>query len=115
MKVKFENEEYTVLALYEYRIDKLEKTVTIHLTNGSTGTFKVDVTHLQNCYNKGLTKANTSGYKGVTLNKKTGKWIAQFQYDGKHIYLGSYTDILEAKKVHDENIRIYHGEYARVK
>lgn len=39
---------------------------------------------------------NTSGYKGVRLNKKTGKWEARIIVDGKRRHLGSYNTAYEA-------------------
>lgn len=44
---------------------------------------------------------NTSGYKGVSWAKHAGKWKAQIQIEGRHIYLGYFDDIEEAAAAYD--------------
>ena len=41
-------------------------------------------------------QSNKSGYNGVYLNRKTGKWTAQITFKGKTYYLGSFANIQEA-------------------
>lgn len=67
----------------------------------------------QNNFNKPLTKQNTSGYKGVSLNKQSGKWKAQIQVNGKNRYIGQYNDIREAAEAYIFAALDAHGEYAR--
>ena len=40
--------------------------------------------------NQRLPKSNTSGYKGVSYNKRRGKYTAQINVNNKSIYLGSF-------------------------
>lgn len=47
-------------------------------------------TRTQNCYNSKLYSNNTSGYKGVSFDKDSGKWLAQIRIDGKNKKLGRY-------------------------
>lgn len=49
-----------------------------------------------------LSTANTSGHKGVSWNKRKGKWIAQIGFQGKHIYLGEFADIQDAIQARKE-------------
>lgn len=42
--------------------------------------------------------SNTSGYTGVYLDRKRGKWVAQITFKGKTHYLGAYADKEEAVK-----------------
>lgn len=44
----------------------------------------------QNSANKSMQSNNTSGYKGVTFCKQTGRWRAQIQYKGRHIPIGRF-------------------------
>lgn len=37
-------------------------------------------------------KNNTSGVRGVTWDKSKNKWIAQIEFQGKHIFLGRYEE-----------------------
>ena len=43
-----------------------------------------------------VTPNNTSGYKGVTWNKRAKKWRAQIWLDGKFVHLGTYATAEEA-------------------
>lgn len=45
-------------------------------------------------YNQRTSKTNTSGHKGVSLFKKTGKWQAYMHIKGKRIH-GGYHDTME--------------------
>jgi hypothetical protein len=47
-------------------------------------------THSQNHANVGLSKANTSGYKGVSYHKVTGKWMASIKRGGDDRHLGLF-------------------------
>lgn len=48
--------------------------------------------HAENMRNRRMHKNNTSGYTGVVLLKKTGRWMALIKLNGKSYYVGSYTD-----------------------
>lgn len=68
------------------------------------------VTPEQNARNKTKSKNNTSGYKGVSLNR--GRWMVTIRVDKKNKNLGRYDDILIAAKVYDNAARTYFGEFA---
>jgi hypothetical protein len=71
-------------------------------------------TNSQNKYNIGKRSTNTSGYKGVSLVKKTGKWFAKICVDGKQIGLGHFITPEEAHAAYCAAATKYHGEFARV-
>ena len=56
---------------------------------------------------------NTSGYKGVSWNKKSKAWEVSITQNGKRHYLGMYKDKEEAIKVRKEAEEKYFGEYNR--
>lgn len=65
-----------------------------------------------------LIASNTSGYTGVYLNKKTGKWVAQITFKGKTYYLGSFTDQQDAirarkrgEEMHDDFLEWYYAAH----
>lgn len=67
----------------------------------------------ENSMNSKTPSNNTSGYKGVTLNKKANKWMAQIRNHGENIYLGIYSNIEDAVSARREAEIKYFGEYRR--
>jgi hypothetical protein len=43
-----------------------------------------------NSQNKSGLRNNTSGYRGVTWDKRKRKWVAQAVLAGRHLYLGAH-------------------------
>lgn len=46
--------------------------------------------HLRNMFNKRKYRNNTSGFKGVTFDKETGKWLARIRINYRNINLGRF-------------------------
>lgn len=65
------------------------------------------VSSAENGKNKGLLKSNTSGAMGVTFCKQTGRWRAGMQLNGKHICLGRYDTIEEAKEARERGDKAF--------
>lgn len=63
-----------------------------------------------NARNRGLSKSNTSGFKGVVWYK--GKWEARIRVDGKTLRLGSFDDPLLAAMLYDNTANELFGEFA---
>lgn len=59
------------------------------------------------------TKGHTSPYKGIWRDKKTGKYFAKIRF-GKPIFLGCFTDEIEAARVYDRAAVKFHAKYARL-
>lgn len=68
----------------------------------------------QNQHNKGKQRNNTSGYKGVWRDRKSGMWRAQIAAFGKSVGLGSYTTPERAHEAYCFAATKMHGEFARV-
>lgn len=51
-----------------------------------------------------LLASNTSGYTGVYLDKKRGKWAAQITFKGKTYYLGAYYEKQEAVRARERGV-----------
>lgn len=66
----------------------------------------------ENNRNKGPNKKNSSGYKGVYLDKKYNNWRAQITVNYKCKDLGGYDTPEEAALVYNEAALKYHGEFA---
>ena len=69
-------------------------------------------THSQNNANRGMSKNNTSGYRGVSWHKYDRKWIARVQFQGRDIHLGRYIDPVDAARAYDQKVKELFGEFA---
>jgi len=69
-------------------------------------------TNSDNTKNRSKSIGKSSKYKGVSLYKKTNKWICQIRNNQKLIFLGYYETEIAAAKVYDNAAKIYHGEFA---
>lgn len=70
-------------------------------------------TNQENSFNRGKNKNNTSGYKGVSLNKSRGKYQAKIYINNKSVSLGYFLDPKDAHLAYVEGSSKYHGEFAR--
>lgn len=66
----------------------------------------------QNGWNRGKPRTNTSGYKGVYLNR--GRWHAQITIDGRVTFLGNYDTPAEGHAAYAAASAKHHGEFGRL-
>lgn len=66
----------------------------------------------QNQCNKGKSDNNTSGYIGVSWNKRAKKWHAQIRVNYKRFHLGYFDNIIKAAEAYNKAARKYRGEFA---
>jgi hypothetical protein len=71
-------------------------------------------THQQNQFNQRLSKANSSGYKGVYWCSHRKRWIAQISINKKPKNLGGFLNKEEAAKAYNEAAILYYGEFAKL-
>ena len=69
-------------------------------------------TNSQSQMNQGIRKDNTSGYKGVSWNRRLKKWHSQICYRHKRIHLGYFDDKEDAARAYNEAAIKYHKEFA---
>jgi len=81
--------------------------------NNSKSNLRV-CTNAENCRNQKRKSNNTSGYKGVSYHKLTGKWQAQIRANGKVFYLGVHLTPELAYEVYCKAVPLYHGEFGRI-
>lgn len=68
-------------------------------------------THAQNVHNSKKQRNNTSGYIGVSWDKKAGKWKAKIMQNGKRKWLGYYADPVDAALAYDNEAK-ERGEFS---
>lgn len=66
----------------------------------------------EQCWNQRISSKNTSGYKGVSWDKKTQKWVAYITVHGKRQVLGYFDDKEEAYRVRCDAALRLHGKFA---
>jgi hypothetical protein len=66
----------------------------------------------QNQHNRKTNANNTSGYKGVSWNKRMKKWAARITLERKSIHLGYFANVEEAAEVVRKAREELHGSFA---
>ena len=69
-------------------------------------------THQQNAQNRRGNVGTSSRFKGVCWHKKYGKWQASITHNGRNIYLGLFTDEIDAAMAYDAKARELFGDFA---
>lgn len=72
-----------------------------------------EATPHQNRGNETLRQNNTSGFKGVSYDKKKGCWYAYITMRGKKRHIGCYSSAEEAVIAYARTADEYFGEFAR--
>ena len=81
-----------------------------HLSRDTDDNRKCNIllkTNKENCKNRGISKANTSGKTGVSFNKDKGMWTAYITVNYKTIFLGDFVDLNEAINIRKEAEKKY--------
>lgn len=71
-------------------------------------------THAENHGNRRVQVNNTTGYKGVTFNKKYNKWKSRIHYRGKRYELGEFRSAEEAALAYNSKAIELFGNFARL-
>lgn len=69
------------------------------------------VTQAANSRNRRLSRNNTSGFVGVTWNKRAEKWSARARLDGRNVELGKFATRKGAAEARDEFVRTHYGAF----
>lgn len=65
-------------------------------------------------YRHPVREGNTSGYRGVSKCKSSGRWHAYISASRKRTFLGSFDTKEDAARAYDEAARELHGDRARL-
>ena len=81
-------------------------------TNNRWGNLR-EATKSQNKANVRKPASNTSGSKGVSWHKKSGKWRAILEHNGKQKHIGLFSTIAEASAAYKAEATATFKEFAR--
>jgi len=68
----------------------------------------------ENSHNRKKSAFNTSGYKGVSWDKRNKKWRVMISCNNKQYYLGLFIDKIKAAKKYDIKAKELHKEFANL-
>ena len=71
-------------------------------------------TSAQNKMNKGPHKNNKTGFKGVSINPKNGKFVASLGVNKKKIHIGTFSSKESAAKAYNDMAEKHYGEFAKL-
>lgn len=71
-------------------------------------------THAQNAQNAKRRADNTSGFKGVSFNRRLGKWTAHIRAHGCSVFLGRHETAEAASHAYVQAATQLHGAFARL-
>lgn len=69
-------------------------------------------TQTQNMQNRTIHANNTSGFKGVSWDRASGKWLAQIRINNRNKNLGRFASAQEAHAAYCSAADTYHREFA---
>jgi len=104
-----------MLLMHRFILNAPKGIMVDHINHNSLDNRKINLrlcTNSQNQMNVLKHKKSLSGYKGVSLNKETMKWISKIVFNKKTINLGYFIDKIDAAKAYNEKAKELFGEFA---
>ncbi|HEJ8008058.1 TPA: HNH endonuclease [Serratia marcescens] len=67
----------------------------------------------ENSINRGMRRDNSSGFKGVSWNRKSKKWSAEITANGNRMFLGFFMTPELAAEAYNKAAEQHHGKFVR--
>lgn len=109
------NKEGKSLFLHRFIMDAPKGLQVDHINGNGLDNRKENLrlcTSTENKRNTKKHKRNKSGYRGVSLDSRSGKYRAQISTGEKILHLGLFADPEDAARSYDEAAKKYHGKFA---
>lgn len=116
LRVRVNTKPYSVhRVIYEMLIGPIPKGCLIDHMDQDKSNNKINnlrvCSNSENQKNRGRTKTNSTGYKGVTFNKEANKYRATITLDGVNVSLGHFSTAKEASLVYELRAKEEFGEF----
>jgi len=106
------------LNMHRYILSIFDSKIQIdHIDNNGLNNQKSNLrvaTNKQNCCNKKVSGIGTSKYKGVTVRKRDGKYVASIKVNYRNKHIGIYIHEVDAAIAYNEAAIKYFGEFAKL-
>jgi hypothetical protein len=115
--VKDEQGRWVHQLLHRFILNAPEELKVDHINGNALDNRKSNLrlcTQKDNSRNSKKPKNNTSGYKGVTYDRRKKKWKAQIKVNYKNIFLGHFDSKHDAARMYNFWAKDLFGEYARL-
>ena len=116
-KVNKSDGAQSILRLHKFIFNPMSEIQIDHINGNGLDNRRANLrtaTDSENQRNRGAQKNSTSGFKGVSLEKKGGKWRAKINVNKKVHHLGYHDTPEIAYAVYCEAAKKHHGEFANV-
>lgn len=72
-----------------------------------------EATKQENGFNQSISMGNKTGFKGVSFNQSSQKFVAQIRRDGKKKFLGRFDSAEAAHLAYVDAAKVVHGQFFR--
>ena len=106
------------ILLHRYLMNPKDNELIDHVNHNTLDCRKCNLRKTTNALNlknrKGKNKNNSTGYRNVSFNKQSGKYLVQLQVNGKNKRLGEFYDVDEAGKFAEKMREEFYGDFKGV-